>query len=419
LTNYPLTNYHRGMPHPLRQRNFRWLFTGRVVDEVGSDVSPAALTLAMVTATHSSAGLAIVLASGLLPRVVLLPLGGVVIDRLGARRVALSADLVSGAAQLSIGLLLLAGHVSIPLIAVAAAAGGAATAFSLPATMPLVSGTVEDGQRQAANSLLAVATSAASIAGPALAGALIFTVGPGWAFIGDAATFGFSAFTLALIRVRRVAVPRQSLRRDLVAGWAEVRARTWYWTSLIGHSTWNFAMGMLMTTGPLIAVTELGGRVVWLAALQASAIGYLAGSLLAGRTRVSRAIFVVDLGLVSFAVPLIAFAVAAPAWVVVGSYGLAIAFLGFGNPVWETVVQQEIPAEVLARVSAYDWLVSLAAMPLGYALGPVLTRQLGFTWPLGGAAVLVVVTLLVPACLPTVRTVRLRHAPAAKDRVSV
>jgi hypothetical protein len=115
----------------------------------------------------------------------------------------------------------------------------------------------------------------------------------------------------------------------------------------------------------------------------------------------------------------VAFAVAAPAWVVVGAYGLALAFLGFSNPVWETVVQQQIPAQVLARVSAYDWLVSLAAMPLGYALGPVLTRQLGFTWPLSGAAVLVVVTLLVPACLPAVRTVRLRHAPAAKERAPV
>ncbi|HUN33261.1 MAG TPA: MFS transporter [Trebonia sp.] len=407
------------MPHPLRQRNFRWLFTGRVVDQLGSNMSPAALTLALVTTTHSSTGLAIVLASGLLPRVILLPLGGVVIDRFGARRVALTADLVSGTAQLLIGLLLLAGDVSVPLIASAAAVGGAATAFSLPATMPLVSGTVADSQRQAANSLLAVATSAANLAGPALAGALIFTVGPGWAFIADAATFAFSAATLALIRVRRVEVARQSLRRDLVAGWTEVRTRTWYWTSLIGHSTWNFAMGMLMTTGPLIAVSELGGRVTWLAALQASAVGYLAGSLIAGRTRVSRAILVVDLGLVSFALPLVAFAVAAPAWIVVGSYGLAMACLGFGNPVWETVVQQEVPAEVLARVSAYDWLVSLAAMPLGYALGPLLTQHWGFTWPLAGAAVAVGVTLLVPASLPSVRAVRLRHEPAPRERVPV
>jgi len=297
--------------------------------------------------------------------------------------------------------------------------GGAASAFSMPATSLLVLGMVDDDERQAANSLLGVASSATSIAGPALAGVLIFTAGAGWVFVLDAVTFVFSAATLALIRVRRVEVPRQTLRRDLVAGWVEVRARTWYWTSLIGHGSWNFAMGMLMTVGPLIAITELGGRTTWLAALQAQAVGYLAGSLIAGRVRVSRAILVVDIGLVSFAVPLAAFALPAPAWVAVGTYGLAIGFLGFANPVWETVVQQEIPAEVLARVSAYDWLVSLAAMPLGYVLGPVLTRQYGFTWPLVGAAVLVLVTLAVPACLPAVRRVRLRRASPAPEPEAV
>jgi hypothetical protein len=80
---------------------------------------------------------------------------------------------------------------------------------------------------------------------------------------------------------------------------------------------------------------------------------------------VSRAILVGDIALMSYAAPLFLFAVAAaaPAWAVVAGYGLAMACLGFLNPVWETAVQQEIPPEVLARVSAYDWLVSLGAMP--------------------------------------------------------
>ncbi|MGH3247027.1 MAG: MFS transporter [Trebonia sp.] len=407
------------MAHPLRDRNFRLLFTGRVIDQLGDAVSPAALTLAIVIATHSSGGLALVLLCALLPRVALLPIGGVVVDRLGPRRVAMVAAVVSGAAQLSIGLLLLAGHIDFPLIAVAAAVRGTASAFDTPATLPLVAGTAAADGRQAANSLMGIAGSAANLVGPALAGLLIFTVGAGWAFALDAATFGFSACTLALIKVRPVHVPRKSLRGDLAAGWAEVRIRTWYWTSLIGHATWNFAAGMLATTGPLIAVTELGGKTVWLAALQASALGYLAGAFIAGRTKVSRAILVGNIALMSYAVPLVLFAVAAPAWAVVVSYGLAMACLGFLNPVWETTVQQEIPAEVLARVSAYDWLVSLGAMPLGYVLGPVLAREFGYAWPLTGGAVLVLITLSIPVSRPDVRNLRLHHAAADGGRVDV
>jgi hypothetical protein len=407
------------MAHPLRDRNFRLLFTGRVIDALGNAITPAALTLAIVIATRSAAGLAVVLVSALLPKVALLPFGGVVVDRLGPRRVAMMAAVVSGAAQVSIGLLLLAGRIDFPLIAAVAAVNGAASAFDSPATLPLVAGTTGQDGRQAANSLMGIASSATSLAGPALAGLLIFTAGAGWAFILDAATFGFSAGTLALIKVRPVQVPKLSLRDDLAAGWAEVRARTWYWTSLIGHATWNFAAGLLATTGPLIAVTELGGKTVWLAALQASAAGYLAGAFIAGRTKVRRAIFVGNLALMSYAVPLVLFAVAAPAWAVVIGYGLAMACLGFLNPVWETAVQQEIPAEVLARVSAYDWLVSLGAMPLGYALGPILAREFGYTWPLAGAAVLVVITLAIPVSLPDVRNLRLRHAAVGEKQVEV
>jgi hypothetical protein len=216
-----------------------------------------------------------------------------------------------------------------------------------------------------------------------------------------------------------VPVTRGSLRADLAKGWAEVRSRTWYWTTLIGHATWNFAAGLLATTGPLIAITELGGKTVWLAALEASAVGYLAGAFLAGRTKVSRAVLVGNFALMSYAVPLILFAIAAPAWAVVISYGLAVACLGFLNPVWETAVQQEVPPEVLARVSSYDWLVSLSAMPLGYALGPLLARELGYTWPLAVAAALVVVTLAVPVSLPDVRNLRLRHDPPGESRKDV
>jgi predicted MFS family arabinose efflux permease len=121
----------------------------------------------------------------------------------------------------------------------------------------------------------------------------------------------------------------------------------------------------------------------------------------------------------SYAVPLVLFAVAAPAWAVVAAYGLAMACLGFLNPVWETAVQQEVPPEVLARVSAYDWLVSLGAMPLGYALGPLLAREFGYAWPLTVAAILVLVSLAIPVSLPDVRNLRLRHAASTPSQVDV
>jgi len=59
---------------------------------------------------------------------------------------------------------------------------------------------------------------------------------------------------------------------------------------------------------------------------------------------------------------------------------------------------------------SYDWLVSLGAQLLGYAAGPALAQAAGFAWPLSGAALLVVLTLLVPASLPSVHELRLCRA---------
>jgi MFS family permease len=105
------------------------------------------------------------------------------------------------------------------------AIGGVAAAFDTPATLPLVAGATRDDGRQAANSLMGIAGSATSLAGPALAGVLIFTVGAGWAFMLDR-HLRVQRVHLGADQGQPVQVPRKSLRGDLVAGWTEVRART-------------------------------------------------------------------------------------------------------------------------------------------------------------------------------------------------
>ncbi|MET7751913.1 MFS transporter [Micromonospora sp. NPDC005367] len=392
------------MTHPLRLRAFRLLFVGRTVSAVGDAVVPAALALAVLRATGSTGALALVLAAAMLPRLLLLPVGGVAADRFDARRVAILADLARCATQLVVGVELLGGDPSLAHIAIASAVGGTAAAFALPTGSPLVAGTVDATHRQRANALLGATANASRLAGPALAGALIWAAGPGWAFVLDAASFAVSATLLSVIAVRHVPQPeRRSLTADLLHGWHEIRSRTWFWTSLLGHGTWNGAAAVLTTLGPAVAIDRLGGEGVWLLMLQAGAVGMLAGSLVAGRIRPRRPVLMANLALASYAAPLILLAVAAPAPAVIAAYGIALAALGYLNPVWETVVQGTFPPHVLARVTSYDWLVSLGAMPLGYALAPLAARAWGEPVPLAVAGVLVLAACAGTALVPGVR----------------
>ncbi|MGY3850556.1 MFS transporter [Streptomyces hydrogenans] len=365
--------------HPLRTRPFRLLFAGRVLSLTGDAVIPAALALAVLEATGSTGALALVLACAMVPKLVLLPVGGVLADRFDARTIALAMDLVRCAAQLLVGAQLLGGSPTLWLIAAASAAGGAAGAFAVPTASPLVKGTVAPEVLARANAAMGIASSATRVAGPALAGALVLTVGPGWAFVLDAVSFAVSAALLAALRVERVPVPRRSFVADLREGWREVRSRDWYWTSLVAHSAWNGAAAVLMTLGPAVV---------------------------ADRLKPSRPVLTANLALASYALPLLLLAAGAPAWAVIGAYGLAQAGLGFLSPVWDTVVQRAVPEQVLARVVSYDWLLSLAAMPVGYTLAPLAADAWGPGVPLVTAAVLVGGCCLATALVPGVRRPR-------------
>ncbi|MEV5510150.1 MFS transporter [Streptomyces orinoci] len=391
--------------HPLRLPDFRLLFIGRTVSTLGDAVVPAALAIAITRATGSSGALALVLGCAMVPRLLLLPLGGVAGDRFNPRVVALATDLIRALAQLAVGVELTAGQPRLAHIAVAEAVGGIASAFAMPTATPLVAATVPGVQRMRANALLASAGNAARLGGPALAGVLVYTAGAGWAFVLDGASFMASAALLTRLTVRHIPGERRPLLADLALGWDEVRSRDWYWTSLIGHAVWNGASAVLLTLGPLIAAQRLGGDGVWIAMTQAAAGGVLMGSLIAGRVRPKRPVLVANLGLALYALPLLALATAAPAAVTVAGYALAMTGLGFLNPVWQTVVQQQFPAGVLARVTSYDWLLSLAAAPLGYVLAPLASHAWGSSAPLAVTAVLVALTCAGTAAVPGVRRI--------------
>ncbi|MGW6216355.1 MFS transporter [Streptomyces sp. NPDC055109] len=403
--------------HPLRVRDFRLLYIGRNLSALGDNLVPTALVIAVTRATGDVSALALVLACAMVPRLLLLPVGGVIADRFDVRMVALVTDLVRCATQLFVGMELLSGDPSLAHIALSEAIGGVASAFSMPTDSALVAGTVAGEARLRANALIGIATSVTSLCAPGLAALLVWTAGPGPAFVLNAASFAVSAVLLAAVRVVQIRSPRNSILADLKEGWSEVRSRDWYWTSLLAHAAWNGVAAVLATLGPAIAIHQLGGEGVWFWMLQAGAIGLVLGSLLASRVQPRRPIFIANLGLATYALPLTLLGLHAPPLLLTIAYGLALAAVGYLNPAWGTVVQHEIPPQALARVSSYDWLLSLAAMPIGYAVTPIAVEAWGAATTLIVAAALVATACLATAAVPSVRSIGI-HNPREPHRVS-
>jgi hypothetical protein len=103
------------------------------------------------------------------------------------------------------------------------------------------------------------------------------------------------------------------------------------------------------------------------------------------------------------ALPLLALVPPLPALVIALGSALFAAGIVFGNAIWETLQQREIPQERLSRVNSFDWMVSLIFMPVGQALAGPLAEVVGEERVLVGAALLIAVPCLAVLPLQGVR----------------
>lgn len=396
---------------PLRERPFRLLWLASLTSAVGDGMTPIALTFAVLDATDSAAALGLVFAAFTLSHSIFILAGGVWSDRLERRVVMLSCDLVRCVALLILAILVISERVGLWQFVVLAAVVGAAESFFAPASTGLVPQTVSRARLQNANALLALNRSASWIAGPALSGVIVAAVGAGWVFAIDAATFAGSAAFLAALRVASTLVAeRRSFLSELAEGWRAVRTRRWLWASLVSFGIGNMAWGAQGVLGPIVAEKELGGAAAWGAILTAGGIGGAVGGVVALRWRPSRPLVASHLVVLGMAGYLLLFALTLPTVaLVLGAFAAYVSII-VANTLWETVLQSEIPQDVLSRVSSYDWAVSLVFMPLGFAIWGPLAEWIGVDTTLVLAAATIVAAKLAVLLVPEVRDLR---TPAA------
>jgi MFS family permease len=388
----------------LQEREFRLFFTGQLVSLLGDAVTPFALAWAVLDLTGSARDLGFVIAAKTAPLVIFLLVGGVFADRLPRRGVMLTADVARMAIQAATAALLLTHTARIWELIVAQALAGTGTAFFNPASTGLTPMTVSAGRLQEANALRGMSMALTQFAGPALAGLLIVTVGPGYALAVDAASFGVSALYLARLHLpRHIGLPPQSFARDLLDGWREFTARTWVWLTVVSVSIANMMDSMWLVLAAVWIKNGHGGAGAWTAILVVSAIGALAAGAAALRLKPRRPLLLASIAVLPNASPIIVLALPLP-WPILVVTALVT---GFGNmlfnTLWETTLQQHIPPASLSRVSAYDWFGSLLCDPLGLALAGVVAAGIGMSRTLWIAAAVDLVAVAALLAAPSVR----------------
>ncbi|MBC3841693.1 MFS transporter [Streptacidiphilus sp. 4-A2] len=406
---------------PLRHPAFRMLLAGRGINTIGNGVAPMALAFAVLDLTHSIGDLGLVVGSRSLCNVLFLLFGGVLADRLPRHLVLVGSGLLSAATQAAVAALVLTHDATVPLLMALSAANGLFSALAQPASAALAPQTVPAELRRSANALNRMTANSAQILGASLGGCW-WRWWAGLGLVVDAASFALSSLCFLLVRIPAgtsagagaaagAPAERPGLIAELREGWDEFVSRTWVWVVVVAFGFLNAAYsGSSQVLGPSIAARSFGSG-GWGLVLACQTAGMVAGGVLALRIRPRH--------LLRVGVACIGAEALMPLGLALGAPVSALAATGFlcgicveqFGVAWETSLQQEIPADRLARVYSYDMVGSFVAIPLAQVATGPLAEVLGTRASLLGAAAVVALCTVCMLAVPDVRGLRVRGGP--------
>lgn len=390
------------MRRVLRHRDFRLLWLAQSASVIGDGIVLVALALFVVQSTGSATDVGLVLAAQSLPLVAFLLVGGVWADRLPRHRVMIATDLVRFALHALLAALIFFGGVRIWQLVVIEIVFGSAEAFFRPAATGVLPQTVPEEEIQQATAVTTMSSNIAEFAGPALATALVLGAGAGWAFTLDAATFLLSAVLLMRLHPRQRGIPAtpaaapepSTVWSEMREGSREVRSRVWVWGTLAAFCVALFCgLAPWFVLGPVVAREQYGDIAVYGVVAAALGFGTIVGSLLGVGWRPRYPMRMAMLTILLWPSAAILYAAGVTLVVVIPATVVAGAGIALFDVWWLTALAERIPPGMLSRVTSYDWMVSLALMPLGYVLAGPLARALGAVEVLLGGSVLACIAL--------------------------
>lgn len=371
--------------------NFQVWSVGAFVSNVGTWMQRTAQDWIVLTQLthHNATAVGIVMGLQFGPQALLLPLTGFAADHLDRRKLLLATQAAMGALALGLGLLTVTGLVQLWHVYVFALLLGCVSAFDAPARLTFVSELVVESDLSNAVGLNSTSFNAARMVGPAMAGLLIASVGSGWVFLVNAASFVAVLCSLSLLRVgelhhrARAVRGRGSLLEGLRYVWGRPDLKTiLVMLFLVGTLGLNFPIFIATMS---VTVFHAGAREYGLLS-STMAVGSVVGALLAARREQPR-ISVLFAGAAVFGFGL-ALAAIMPTY---GLFSLALVVIGaaaqtFTNTA-NSAVQLSTNPVMRGRVMAILLAILLGGTPLGAPIVGWVADRFGPRWSLGlGAA---------------------------------
>ena len=369
---------------PLRQRDFRLVFSGETISLLGDQFHFVALAWLTLQLTGSGVALGTVLMTTATPRALFMLVGGAMSDRISPRSLMLGSNAMRTVVVAIIAALVLSGHAQLWQLYVLALIFGTVDAFFHPALNTIVPMLVSERLLSPANALVQIMMQLSGLIGPAIAGVVVAAVNTGPAFAFDAASFAVATLTMWLVRGGRRAAPSAAsevqhpasdgvlanIAAGLAYAWSDPAIRS----LVLLVAAFNFGFtGPLLVGLPYLADTRFqGGAAAFGIIVSAYGAGALGGAVLAGSLR-----HVPRLGLITLLtasamgiglaflgnVPTVLLAVTAMA-----AMGLGAGFINVRIVAW---LQARTPETMRGRVMSLVLLGAVGLSPISLAAAGV------------------------------------------------
>ncbi|RCH66064.1 MFS transporter [Streptomyces sp. SDr-06] len=378
----PTPTYNKrggGMFSSLAVRNYRLFFSGAIVSNIGTWMARITQDWLVLTITGSSVAVGITTAMQFLPMLLFGLYGGVIADRFAKRNILFVTQTAMGLGGLFLAVMTLSGHVQVWHVYLTAFFTGLVTVVDNPTRQSFVSEMVGPDRVRNAVSLNSANFQSARLVGPAVAGAVMAAVGPGWAFLANGLSFTAPLIMLTLMRTKELQPTRLAPRGkgQLKEGLAYVSERPeLIWPIVLVGFVGTFGFNFPIWLSALASDVFHGDSGLYGLFNSLMAIGSLIGALLAARRATTR-LRMLALAALVFAVLELA-ASAAPGLGVFMALLIPVGILGLTvNVTANASVQMATDPEMRGRVMSLFMMVFTGGTPLGGPLFGWLTDVYG------------------------------------------
>ena len=366
--------------------NYRVWAGGAFVSNVGTWMQRTAQDwLVLTQLTHKNAtAVGVVMALQFGPQVLMLPWSGFVADHLERRRVLFATQIAMGTLALGLGALTLSGLVQLWHVYVFAFLLGCVAAFDAPARQTFVAELVGEADLSNAVALNSTSFNAARMVGPAVAGILIASVGTGWVFLVNAASFAAVIGSLTLLRKAELHPMNRAVRAR--GSWVEGFRYVWNRPDLRTALLMLFLIGTFGLNFPIF-ISTMSVRVFHAGADQFGlltslmAVGSVVGALLAARREKPRVALLLS-SAATFGAGFVLAAAMPNFWL----FGVALALIGVSAQTFTTTVngtvQLSTEPAMRGRVMAILLAIALGGTPIGAPLVGWIADAFGPRWAL-------------------------------------